>query len=40
MKKTNEKYKLTKDLQESMKDVKSVATGIEWLVLEKSILQM
>ena len=37
-KRTNEKYKLTKDLQESTKDVKSVVTGIEWLVLEKLIL--
>ena len=37
-KRTNEKYKLTKDLQESTKDVKSVVTGIEWLALEKSIL--
>ena len=37
-KRRNEKYKLTKDLQESIKDVKSVVTGIEWLVLEKSIL--
>ena len=37
-KRTNEKYKLTKDLQESTKDVKSVVTRIEWLVLEKSIL--
>ena len=27
-----------KDLQEITKDVKSVVTGIEWLVLEKSIL--
>ena len=37
-KRTNEKYKLTKDLQESTKDVKTVVTGIEWLVLKKSIL--
>ena len=37
-KRTNEKYKLTKDLQEISKDVKSVVKGIEWLVLEKSIL--
>ena len=37
-KRTNEKYKLTKDLQESTKDVKSVVTRIEWLVLEKLIL--
>ena len=36
-KKTN-KYKPTKDLQESTKYVKSVVTGIEWSVLEKSIL--
>ena len=38
-KRTNVKYKLTKDLQESTKDVKSVVTGIEWLVLEKSVLK-
>ena len=37
-KRTKEKYKLTKDLQESTKHVKSVVTGIEWLALEKSIL--
>ena len=37
-KKTNKKYKRTKDLQESTKYVKSVVTGIEWSVLEKSIL--
>ena len=30
---------LLKDLQEIMKEVKSVVTGIEWLVLEKSILR-
>ena len=37
-KRTNEKYLLTKNLQESTKDVKSVVTGIEWLVLEKAML--
>ena len=37
-KRTNENYKLTKDQQESTKDVKSVVAGIEWLDLEKSIL--
>ena len=37
-KRTNKKCKLTKDLQESTKDVKTVVTGIEWLVLKKSIL--
>ena len=38
-KRTNEKYKLTKDLQEITKDIKNVVTGTEWLVLEKSILR-
>ena len=38
-KRTNEKYKLTKNLQESTKDVKSIVTGIEWLVLEKAMLK-
>ena len=37
-KRTNEKYKLTKDLQEITKDIKNVVTGTEWLALEKSIL--
>ena len=37
-KRTNEKYKLTKDLQEITKNLKNVVTIIEWLVLEKSIL--
>ena len=37
-KRTNEKYKLIKDLQEITKDVKNVATGIEWLALEKLLL--
>ena len=38
-KRTNEKYKLTKDLQEITKDIKNVVTGTERLVLEKSILR-
>ena len=34
----NKKYKLTKDLRKVSKNIKNVVTGIEWLVLEKSIL--
>ena len=37
-KRTNQKYKLTADLQEITKNVKSVVTGILWLVLKKSTL--
>ena len=37
-KRTNKKYKLSKDLQEITNDSKNVVTGTEWLVLEKSIV--